>query len=359
MNIPPFYDDDDINNPSTLAGVPISPYLFVLVMEKLAHLIENEVQLDHWLPFRLIRNGVKVSNLFFADDLFLFAEANYEQAGSIKACLDDFCAASGEKVNCEKSRIFFSEGVNHTIKKQISDFLGFTMTADLGKNLGVPLLHKEANKSTYNYVLEKMEARLADWKINSLSFVARMTLVSSVMSAIPMYTMQSSWLLSDTCEKIDKLSRNFLWGSSRSSRKIHLVAWDDVCCSKERGGLGLRQARKQNEAFMMKLGWGLINRRNDLWVKLLREKYGCGDGIVPVMKDRKLRSQIWEEIQKNWEKTMKGVTWRLGDGENVRFWKDRWLPNIQSVSDLVILPLSDDMCEAKVAEYVDHVGNWR
>ena len=33
-------------------------------------------------------------------------EANMDQAGLVKAILDDFCAASREKVNASKSRIF-------------------------------------------------------------------------------------------------------------------------------------------------------------------------------------------------------------------------------------------------------------
>ena len=61
---------------------------------------------ENWKPFRLKKNGTGVSHLFFADDLILFAEADMEQETIIKVCLDDFCAASGEKVNNGKSRIF-------------------------------------------------------------------------------------------------------------------------------------------------------------------------------------------------------------------------------------------------------------
>lgn len=32
-----------------------------------------------------------------------------DEAAIIRTCLDDFCAASGEKVNNEKYRIFFSK----------------------------------------------------------------------------------------------------------------------------------------------------------------------------------------------------------------------------------------------------------
>ena len=199
----------------------------------------------------------------------LFAEATTEQAGVVKACLDDFCVASGEKVNENKSRVYFSENVGFTVRKEIASFLGFLPTSDLGKYLGVPLLHKNASRQAYNGILEKMDKRLANWKINSLSFAARSTLISSVVSGIPSYTMQSTSLPLYTCDEVNKRCRKFLWGSTSEVRKPHLVAWKEVCRKKEDGDLGLREARSQNKAFMMKLGWNLVNT-------VIEILYGCG-----------------------------------------------------------------------------------
>ena len=61
------------------------------------------------------------------------------------------------------------------------------------------------------------------------------------------------------------------------------MAWDSVCKPKSKGGLGLRKMKVQNKAYMMKLGWKLMNRRDDLWVKVIRSKYKCGNDLVPVI----------------------------------------------------------------------------
>ena len=54
-------------------GDPISPYLFVLCVERLSHLSNEAVKSGRWKPIRLFRRGPDLSQLFFADDMMLFA----------------------------------------------------------------------------------------------------------------------------------------------------------------------------------------------------------------------------------------------------------------------------------------------
>ena len=41
------------------------------------------------------------------------------------------------------------------------------------------------------------------------------------------------------CEAIDKLIRDFLWGSTAKNRKVHMVNWSTITLPKDRGGLNL------------------------------------------------------------------------------------------------------------------------
>lgn len=65
-------------------GDPISPYLFVLCIEKLFQLINVEVEAHNWHPIQLARGGPRISHLAFTDDLLLFAEASEDQVLLIK-----------------------------------------------------------------------------------------------------------------------------------------------------------------------------------------------------------------------------------------------------------------------------------
>lgn len=55
------------------------------------------------------------------------------------------------------------------------------------------------------------------------------------------------------------------------------ISWQKFCGPKRNGGLGFRNLHESNKAFIMKLAWGLINTPQAFWVRILKDKYGCGE----------------------------------------------------------------------------------
>ena len=73
-------------------GDPLSPYIFILCMDFLGQLIEEECSKKRWNPVRASKSGLAFSHLFFADDLVLFVKADQANCLVIREVLHDFCS---------------------------------------------------------------------------------------------------------------------------------------------------------------------------------------------------------------------------------------------------------------------------
>ena len=183
----------------------------------------KKVAKQRWSPLSLGRSGPPLSHLFFGDDLVLFDSTFVAQTNLIKVVLVDFCLSSGHKVSSQKFKIFFSSNVNSSSRDWICDTLGFNETDDLGKYLGVSILHSKVRNDTYLYIEDNVRKKLFGWAAKSLSLSGRIILAKSVLLAIPSYAMQTTMLPNGLCNPIEKLIRNIIWGSSNEERKVNLV----------------------------------------------------------------------------------------------------------------------------------------
>lgn len=168
-------------------GDPLSPYLFVLCMERLTHLIQAAVDAGIWKV--IIVGGVDLSHLFFTDDLLLFVEARLDQVTIISEVLDKFCKASGERVNFAKSSLMLGKDVPKALAKLISQQFGMPIKKDLGRYLGVPTSSGQRGKNKYQYLLEKIGQRLRGWQAKTLSVVGHVTLAKSALTSLQLYVM--------------------------------------------------------------------------------------------------------------------------------------------------------------------------
>ena len=89
-----------------------------------------------------------------------------------------------------------------------------------------------------------------------------------------------------------------------------------------------------NKIILIKLGYHLINNLNSLWVKVLRAKYGCENYFPIHLKARSGCSNIWRGIYSVWDLIWKGISWQVGDGKLVKFWKDNWLEGLGPIDSI-------------------------
>lgn len=141
-------------------GDHLSPYLFVLCMEVLGQKIKEAVEDKQWRACKLKRRRPTISHLFFADNLLLFEDASRWQATRIHAILCDFCGESGKRVNWSKSKVWYAPNTPVRKIQAISKEFSIPHTKQLGKYLGVPLIHERVQSKHFSYLIDKVCTRL-------------------------------------------------------------------------------------------------------------------------------------------------------------------------------------------------------
>ena len=203
----------------------------------------------------------------------------------------------------DKSHIYFSPNVNDDLKEEGWERLGIHETHNIGKYLGFPIVHKGANRNQYNFSVERVMNKLLGWKAKFLSFV----LIKFVMSTIPNHVMQGVALSTHVCDKLDKINRDFSWGSTSDIMRTHLVGWNKIVKPSEEGGLGLQAARAKNIALLLKLNWRMYHEQDANWAKVILHKYYLDLRARSSNPDKLPSSPNWKAIKMGFPIFVKGI----------------------------------------------------
>lgn len=137
--------------------------------------------------FSLCRNGPQISHLFFTNDSLLFCRAKMSDVQTIQIILTQYEVASGQKVNREKTKLFFGKGVAKAVKESLKDFLGVPKIREYEKYLGLPAVVNKNKKESLSFIKERIWGKLQGWKEKLLSKVGREVLLKAMVQAIPTF----------------------------------------------------------------------------------------------------------------------------------------------------------------------------
>ena len=147
-------------------GDTLSPYLFLMCAMGLQSSLNKAEVEGHIRGVAICRNGPKVSHLFFADDSVLFCSAKEVECQKILDILAIYERGSSQKINREKTNIFFSSNTLHEVQVRIQQILGVPFIRQFEKYLGLPALVGRAKKQSFIYIKEKVWKKLQGWKEN-------------------------------------------------------------------------------------------------------------------------------------------------------------------------------------------------
>ena len=174
-------------------GDPLSPLLFIIVthiLNKMLCLCKNNNLIS---GIKFPNNGLEVLNIQYADDTLLFLSPSDECLINFKRIRCCFQACSGLKINFHKFSLI-RIGISDELVDRYSSIIGCTWTPLPISYLGLPLHFKKTSDNDWTIVLDKLNARLDCWKSRYLSLGGRITLLNSMLSAIPTYYLSVLYL---------------------------------------------------------------------------------------------------------------------------------------------------------------------
>ena len=234
-------------------GCPISPYLFLLVIETMALAVRQNVNVKG-IPIQ--HKEVKISLL--ADDSTCFLDGSLQSFNSLFNILDRFAICSGCKLNLSKSEAVWIGARKGSRNSPFSE-RGLMWKDSNFKTLGVHFSLNVNLLYNLNYLpkLKQIENTLNCWRSRNLSLIGKICVIKTLL--LP----QLLYLFSVLCIKIPKkffkdlnsLFYKFIWnGGTDRVKRVYL------CNNFTMGGL------KMIDPYVFSLAQKLT------WVKLLLDE---------------------------------------------------------------------------------------
>ena len=209
-------------------GDPLSPYLFICVMEALAALIRSRAkELGIETP-----KGI-ISILLFADDVSL--PLKNKQAVLLAAdLLEDFCEASGMKINNKKT-ILLRMGKAKKIKRKSFRNKPFKIaTRDhLAEYLGSVVGSPKTRRQIFDPKIEKIERSVRTWKNCYLTLYGKKLVINAILGPKIYYRAHVEYIDMFTLNKLCNIWKGFIWPGRPK------IAWNTLVRPPEELGLGL------------------------------------------------------------------------------------------------------------------------
>lgn len=282
-------------------GDPLSPMLFILVMETLHRLFASAIQQNVLAPspVRAIRHQCSI----YADDVVVFIRPTRQDLVTTREILNFFGDVSGLRTNlakCQAVPIACSPEEMSLVPR----FLQVPIHEFPITYLGLPLSVFPLRRTAFHPLIDKVATSMPTWKAALLNKAGRLTTVKAVMSATGIHTMIALKVPDWVIHEIDKRRRGFLWaGKSSATGGQCLMAWPTVCRPTELGGLGIPDLKFA--AYALRLRW--------LWLQRTDQNRPWRDLELAFGADRAVSSMFHNSVDIE-----------LGDGQLSLFWADRW-----------------------------------
>lgn len=158
----------------------------------------------------LFRRGApQVFHLLFVDDNIVFYRATVEKGRRVSKILTDYENDSGQKLNKEKTSLYFNKNTSRETQEQVKTLIGAQIIHYHEKYLGPPPLVGREKMRAFNRIKDQVGRKIVGWKGKLLSNAGREVLIKAVAQVTPIYTMSCFKILDSLCKELNLMMSRF------------------------------------------------------------------------------------------------------------------------------------------------------
>lgn len=227
----------------TRQGCPLSPLLFILVLESL----NNRVRIEKNIKGLKIKKYEYKMRLY-ADDIVYILEDPIFSIKNVIQILEEFQEISGLKVNKEKT-VMLTKNMSNEEKVTLVEESGFKLENKV-KYLGITLTNKNVDifHNNYEKVWAEVKKDLGKWGKFQLSLLGKISAIQMNILPRMLFLFQTVPILHSfkPLENWQKEILKFVWDKKKARIKAKIL-YDE----KKRGGLGLPNLKSYYMATVM------------------------------------------------------------------------------------------------------------
>jgi hypothetical protein len=119
-----------------------------------------------------------------------------------------YCEGSSQKINLDKSSIFFGNHCNDLIKRRVKERLGVQSEILNDFYLGMPTSVGKSPTATFNFLYDMIWKRINGVSDRPMSRAGKETFLKAVIQAIPTYVMSCFQIPITNCDKMRAIIAN-------------------------------------------------------------------------------------------------------------------------------------------------------
>ena len=274
-------------------GDPISPYIFLICAEILAHMIRQNENIKGYSLFNV---EIKISS--YADDTSLFLDGSQESFEYCVHTILEYAKYSGLAMNFDKTKVIWF-GCEETLNTRYLEHIKFEWNPETFNVLGIDFTTNLNDITDINIRKKLLEIKqtINQWSKRDLTPYGKTTVVKTlllskivhILLALPSPSIK-------LIKEIQKMIYSFLWNDKPDQIKRHIAQQKPI-----NGGLGITDLHSFDQA--LKLTWiSKLENSCAKWKKLATYSYpelltmkNFGEEFLKMLQN-KLKNEFWTNV---------------------------------------------------------------